>query len=190
MFTRVRAHTHTQIGSARPMQFTDMHHGKRLYSQRIAPLGYWHLRLQQTESSLVRFNITFQSYLASAQVLAVYANQDRPATHTRYKFVEFLESETLQPHLLTKRRHPLAAADARQPKKAVLNKEFTKLLTPGYWHFTIYNDALFFVDLTFELYSVPRETCPAFCGEHGNCVEGKCQCDVGFGGPNCDQRKW
>lgn len=170
------------------MQFTDMHHGKRLYSQRISPLGYWHLRHQQIESSLIRFNITFQSYLASPQVLAIYGNLDKQATHTRYKFVEFVESETLQPHLLMKRRHSLTTT-VQQSKKALLHKEFTKLLTPGYWHFTIFNDAHFFVDLTFELYSVPKETCPTYCGEHGNCVEGKCQCEVGFGGPNCDQSK-
>ena len=117
-------------------------------------------------------------------VLALYANRDKPATHTRYDFVEYIGRVAIgfsPNNLRYKRQLPVTS----------IQKEFIKNLDSGLWFFNVFNDGPLPIDLSIELSLASNDDplCPANCHGHGMCVAGVCKCDPGFSGDACDLSK-
>ena len=96
VFEKADSSHHQHVPSS-VSSFTNIQQLGRTYSQRVPSFGYWHLRYHHAEPSLVKFNLSFPtvpSPLATVSSapsrLAIYGNRDKPATHTRYDFVEFI----------------------------------------------------------------------------------------------------
>ncbi len=177
-------------GSAAP--FTNIQQIGRTYSQRVSGQGYWHLRYHQAEAGLVKFNVSFPSAVAvaSAPVLAIYGNQDKLATHTRYDFVEFVGRVAVAtggPR--SKRANDVPYLGGHHMKVTSIQKEFTKYLDSGVWFFTFFNDAPSHVDISLDLTMAAEELCPFNCRGHGVCIAGQCKCDTGYNGESCDLSK-
>lgn len=122
-------------------------------------------------------------------MLAIYGNRERPATHTRYNFVEFVGGMVAMSggdHGRSKRSMDYG----RNAQLTSIQKEFTKYLENGVWFLTIYNDAPMHVDLALGLTLVTEELCPFNCRGHGMCIAGSCKCDPGYGGESCESSKF
>lgn len=175
--------------SASSASYTNIQHLGRLYFQKVQSLGYWHLRYHQADSSLVKFNVSFPSSISvgSSPVLAIYGNRDKPATHTRYDFVEFAGRVLMDTTAGRSKR----ASDhlGHHMKVTSIQKEFTKYLDSGLWFITFYNDAPAHVDISLELTLATEEMCPFNCHGHGVCIAGQCKCDTGYNGESCDLSK-
>lgn len=188
--------------------FTNIQQLGRAYSQRVPSFGYWHLRYHQPEPSLVKFNLSFPTVSSSSlstpssvsaainsnspSVLAIYGNRDKPATHTRYDFVEFIGRMMMAGHS-GNLAHIRSKRANEQPHSLympmnVIQKEFTKYLDNGVWFFTLYNDAASYADVSLDLTLATEELCPFNCRGHGVCIAGHCKCDPGYNGESCEQR--
>ena len=172
--------------SASTMSFTNIQQLGRIYSQRVLSYGYWHLRYHQSESSLVKFNVSFPSSVTvgPTPVLAIYGNRDKMASHTRYDFVEFVGRVAMPGSNGRSKR----ASDhlGHHMKVTSIQKEFTKYLDSGVWFITFFNDANLHVDVSMDLTLATEELCPFNCHGHGVCIAGQCKCDSGYNGENCD----
>ncbi|XP_075677439.1 teneurin transmembrane protein Ten-m isoform X1 [Dermatophagoides pteronyssinus] len=179
--------------------FTNIQQLGRTYSQRVPSFGYWHLRYHQSEPSLVKFNLSLPSSISqtnnvgsnSPSVLAIYGNRDKPATHTRYDFVEFIDRvlmATSATASLVVGRQRLKRANEHHSMATmhIIQKEFTKYLDNGIWFLTLYNDAPLHVDVSLDLTLATEELCPFNCRGHGVCIAGHCKCDPGYNGESCD----
>lgn len=170
--------------------FTNIQQLGRTYSQRVPSLGYWHLRYHQADASLVKFNLSFPSVAASAgssatPVLAIYGNRDKPATHTRYDFVEFV-GRVVMSSLIGANQRNKRSNEHIHMKVTSIQKEFTKYLDTGVWFFTLYNDAPSHIDISLDLTLATEELCPFNCRGHGVCIAGQCKCDPGYNGESCE----
>lgn len=67
--------------------FSEAYLGKS-YSRKVESFGHWNIHFQQHVPSLVKFNYT----LAEGASVGVYGRRNGIPTHTRYDFVEILDT--------------------------------------------------------------------------------------------------
>lgn len=200
--------------------FTNIQLLGHTYSQRVPSYGYWYLRYHQPESNLIKFNLTLPASQSSSSsssssfsinsrgdigapsILAFYGNRDKPATHTRYDFVEFISRVLTIPSLMYHQKRSkrssnpslsssMTTTTTTQSNKppSIIQKKFTKYLDNGIWFLTLYNDAPTFIDVQLDLNLANEELCPNNCRGHGVCVAGHCECDPGYQGESCEPCK-
>lgn len=133
-------------------------------------------------------------------VLAFYGNRDKPATHTRYDFVEFAGRVVMMGILgsgnnnngneqRAKRAMGNGGSNGNGHKVTSIQKEFTKYLDSGVWFFTVFNDAPTNVDISLDLTLATEDSCSFNCHGHGVCISGQCKCDTGYNGESCELSK-
>ncbi|XP_071034791.1 teneurin-m isoform X6 [Parasteatoda tepidariorum] len=150
--------------------FSEIYLGKT-YARKVDSFGHWNIHFQQHAPSLVKFNYS----LPEGASVGVYGRRNGIPTHTRYDFVEILDTRK---------------KDSKRSTKDSFIMEFVQFLDQGSWYISVYNDGeqpqqvAFIPNLTDQT-SLP---CPYDCHGHGTCVMGSCICEPDFAGESCSSR--
>jgi hypothetical protein len=140
------------------------------------PLSLWSGQLIVPAPGLYTLNITLLSPAGMGRAVALYGRAGpSQATVTRHDFAVYLAEEPeLEPGLVSLTR---------------------ELASNGTWHLALYNDEpspLVFglaVGREEEAAGGRRRLCRAGCSGHGRCLDDRCECHEGWGGPDCSKSK-
>lgn len=154
-------------------QFAQVELGKKL--QRVIPYyGYWNMQFYIMEQTYVKFDFT----IPRGSSIGFYARRNALPTHTQYHFKEVLSG--------------FRARTTRAAHQPSIHRDVTKYLEAGHWFISLYNDDGDNQEVTFYAAAAEDMTrnCPMGCAGNGQCINGQCQCNAGFGGDSCNESKF
>ncbi|XP_023328170.1 teneurin-m [Eurytemora carolleeae] len=137
----------------------------------VPPFGYLNLQFFHQESRKVSIEV----WVPRGSSFALYARRNALPTHTKYNYILLISG--------SKDRQPRSAGRVQSSENLYLEE--------GHWFVSLYNDdgepqpvEILLAD------SQGADGCGNDCNGHGDCKNGRCNCDPGFDGENCTESKF